>query len=454
MKTKYFLIIFLLISYSLSVHADTLSFKNFDEFIIYKKNEQGYINNANNHQINVAHRLIIKTSNKFSKKKLARTHKAITEVKELYQGKKFTYYLAEINKDTDLQDVMSKLLKNNDLFLVQADILQQSEKSHDSNEHKKPVKNNLPRKPINKLQRQANREKQIVNALPRYLKLVGVEKLWEKTKGKGVKIAVIDDGFDLKHQEFDNLNLAFSYDASEKTLTSNPQQPIDTHGTKVAGVIFAQHDNKGVEGIAPEAEFIAIRQPDTWTSNTLLSFQMAKLNDADIINCSWNSPVLMQPIADAINDLAEYGRDGKGTAVIIAAGNKGKYLRENDTEASIDSAIVVGASNMMGKTSLKYSNTGESIDLLSLGNPVQSTLPNNKFGQFAKTSLASSIVSGISALILAQNPEYNLTQLESGVRKLILDVKRPNRLNNNLRNIKREGKINVNKRDSGKKEAH
>ncbi len=431
MKPKYINYVFVAMTMAFLANAETISFKNFNHHIVYEKNEIGYLQKASQKQVTIAHRLIIKTSTKYNKKKILKLHSAITEVKELYHGKDFTYFLAEINKDIALQRVMKKLVKKRAVILVQTDILQKSEKSHDDDkDHKKARLNNRLKKPKqSKLQQDILRKKQLEMSLSRYLRFIGVEKLWEKTKGKGIKIAVIDDGFDLKHKEFEKLNLAFSYDASDKKLDSSPIQDQETHGTKIAGVLFAKHDATGVEGIAPEAELIAIRQPDTWTSNTLLSFQMAKLANADIINCSWNSPQLMQPIADVVNDLVKYGRNGKGTAVIFAAGNKGIELKPYSTEASIDSAIVVGASNFLSKRTLKFSNKGTSVDIMAFGKPVQSTYPNNKYGKFAGTSLSSTIVSGITALLMSQNPELTMKQLQIDLKNTISDKKRLNKFN-------------------------
>jgi subtilisin family serine protease len=408
----------------MTCNAETITFKNFDKEIILEKSEHSYVIKESNQHVTLANRLIVKTSHKYSKKKLAKADKQINNVTELYQGKDFNYYAVDLESNANLQEVMDSLSKKKSILLVQSDILQATEKSHESKEHNENPLSKSLKKPQNKLQQQLNREKQLVNALPRYLNFIGVKELWEKTKGKGIKIAVIDDGFDLKHDEFKNTKLSFSYDATEQSLNSQPKESIDTHGTKIAGVIFANHDKKGVEGIAPEAELIAIRQPDTSTSKTLLSFQIANLSKADIINCSWNSPQLMQPIEDVVNDLAKNGREGKGTAVIFAAGNKGIEITTNSTEASIDSAIVVGASNLIGKKPLKFSNKGASVDLLSFGMPIQTTLPDNKYGTFAATSLAASITSGVCALLLSQNPELTLQQLQSELKKALENNKR------------------------------
>ncbi len=421
------LIIATLLFFTQTGKTEILSFKNFDHQLVLEKQGDQYINKATQQKFTIANKLIVKTSKRYNKKKLSKAHKQITNVKELYLSNDFKYFLAELKDNSDMQLVMNKLLQKRAIKLVQPDILQATEKSHQDHEHEKNPLSKPLKKPKNKLQRKLNREKQLAKLLPRYLKFIGVEELWKKSKGKGVKIAVIDDGFDLNHKEFENLKVNFTYDATQRTLDISSKDTLDTHGTKIAGVLFAKHDSQGVEGIAPEADLIAIRQPDTWTSNTILSFYGARLSKADIINCSWNSPQLMQPIADVVNEIAKNGRIGKGTAVIFAAGNKGIEIKPNSTEASIESAIVVGASNLMAKKPLKFSNRGESVDLLSFGRPVKTTLPNNKYGSFGGTSLAASIVSGISALILSQNPQFTIQQLQAELKTMIENNKRMNK---------------------------
>ncbi|MCP4320316.1 MAG: S8 family serine peptidase [Psychromonas sp.] len=171
---------------------------------------------------------------------------------------------------------------------------------------------------------------------PFYLPDIFGATLWQSNKGQGVKVAVIDDGFDLSHAQFTQTKLIFSYDSESRSLDSPPKTAKDTHGTKVASILFATNeegdlnrDQKVVKGMVPLADFIAIRQPDTWTSNTILSFQLAKLSNADVINCSWHSLWLLEPIYDVISDLARYGRSGKGTAVVFSAGNQGKKITPN-----------------------------------------------------------------------------------------------------------------------------
>jgi len=358
----------------------------------------------------LSNRIIVKVDKSLSKNDLKGIDAKITNVSQIYQGKAFDFYLAEITTEPFLVAVMQKLSKQAGVQLVQPDILQLRSKNN--------INTNANRSANTLL----NENKHSPLIYPPYIKFYGIKKRWNKTKGAGVNVAIIDDGFDLSHPKFKALNVVFSYDVNQKTLSSLPISPLDTHGTKVAGIIFAQHDNdpgKGeVNGIAPEASLIAIRQPDTWTSNTLVSFQVAKLEGADVINCSWHSHFLLQPVADVINDLSFHGRNGKGIAVVISAGNDNQQITRYSSESAISSAIVVGAVNELNHQKLSFSNYGQSVDLMMYGKSVKSLIVGGGYGRFAGTSLSAAIVSGISALIIAEKPDITLKQLTDKLAQL------------------------------------
>lgn len=228
-------------------------------------------------------------------------------------------------------------------------------------------------------------------------------------KGKGVRIAIIDDGFNLKHEDLQGVDVAFTYDADEKNLDASDKLPIDTHGTQVAGIIFAQHNGIGVDGIAPDASLIAIRQPENRTSDTVLSFTVAALAGADIINCSWNSPALMEPVYDVITHLAKTGREGKGIAIVFAAGNDQKKLTPLSTEASIPDVITIGATQ-------RYSNYGKNVDFI-LPSGFQTTKSGGGYGLFGGTSATAPVISGLLALELAENRNLPLDSLIQNLKK-------------------------------------
>lgn len=235
------------------------------------------------------------------------------------------------------------------------------------------------------------------------VKKYDLQNIWKTTTGKGINIAIIDDGFNLKHEDLKGVHLLFSYDVDTKTLTSDPRSKLDIHGTQVAGVIFARHNGIGIDGIAPDANLIAIRQTTNTTSDTVLAFSVAKEAGADIINCSWNSPVLLEPVYDVIKSVS------KEIAVVFAAGNSGKEIKLLSTEASIPEVITVGATQ-------KYSNYGKVVDI-KIPSGLETTRRNGSYGMFGGTSSTAPVISGLLALKMAQNRNKPLNELVNDLKK-------------------------------------
>lgn len=270
-------------------------------------------------------------------------------------------------------------------------------------------------------------KKYIIYAQPDILQIKGKQKyksgslasryklknIWNKTKGSGVKIAIIDDGFNLKHKDLNAVKIAFEYDVEQKLLNSSPKVNLDRHGTQVAGIIFAQHNNIGIDGIAPEAELIAIRQISNITSQNVLAFTLADMAGADIINCSWKSPILLEPIYDVVTYLAKHGRKGKGTAIVFSAGNNAIKILPYATEASIDEAIVVGATQA-------YSDYGKSVDFIIPSG--FKTTRKNGYGIFGGTSATAPVISGLIALKMAENNQIKTNKIIKQLREELNDI--------------------------------
>lgn len=372
--------------------ADEIVFENLLMPVTLQKRGDWYQVLDTDVKVQLANRLIVKTAVFVGKNDVFNYHPKVKSVKELFLGTAFRYYGLTLDEHASLPDALRVLQRlqhqgNKGIELVQPDVLQLKNKSDAATS--------------------------ITGSSP-YISLLGIENLWRKTKGKGVRIAVIDDGFQLSHADLQHLKPILTYDSKTRSLNAAPQSPLDTHGTKVAGVIFAAHNGQGINGIAPEAKLIALRQPDTWTSNTLLSFQLAQLAQADIINCSWHSQWLLQPIVEIVNELTYTGRNNKGMVIVFAAGNQGQEITASSSEGAIKQALVVGANNQLGQR-LSFSNYGNSVDVYAYGGKVTTTLISGKYGDFAGTSLAAAIVSGVSALMIAEQPDITLAELSQRI---------------------------------------
>lgn len=112
-------------------------------------------------------------------------------------------------------------------------------------------------------------------------------------RGQGVRVAVLDSGFDLKHPDLmPNVDLAASRSFVPGEGLQFVPKPSKTfsHGTHVAGTIGAVDNNMGVIGIAPDATLILVKVlKDAGSgsfSSILQGIVWASMQGADVINMS------------------------------------------------------------------------------------------------------------------------------------------------------------------------
>ena len=214
-----------------------------------------------------------------------------------------------------------------------------------------------------------------------------VAEAWEVLKafkgnigGNGIKLAIVDDGFDLDHEDLAGRftgGYDFKDDDTDPTYNPNKQYP-DEHGTACAGVAGAATDNgKGVSGACPNCTLIPIRidlDGDTpMDESAIKSFEWAANAGADIISNSWG-PVDNQGAADmstalkqTVAKLTTEGRNGKGIIILFAAGNGDEDIdgqKTKDGFAGNTNVFAIGATNADG-TRAKYSDYGKSLDFMA-----------------------------------------------------------------------------------------
>jgi subtilisin family serine protease len=210
-----------------------------------------------------------------------------------------------------------------------------------------------------------------------------VEAAHALTRGDGITIAVIDDGFDIDHPEFAGSGkIVAPRDATLRTSDPRPKDPFGTgpddaenHGTACAGVACAS-GTSGASGVAPNARLMPIRMVSGLGSvREAEAFRWAADNGADVISCSWgpadgrwwvasdprHTQVVPMPASTklAIDYAIANGRGGKGCVVLFAAGN-GNEPVDNDGYASYANVIAVAACNDRGKRSV-YSDVGRAL---------------------------------------------------------------------------------------------
>ena len=177
---------------------------------------------------------------------------------------------------------------------------------------------------------------------------------WQRgVKGRGVTIAVVDTGVDLKHPDLaSKLVTGKDFQAGARDCPPGPQDE-NGHGTHVAGIAAAVTDNAiGVAGTAPAAKIMPVRVLDasgSGDSSTIIAgIRYAASHGAKVINLSLGEMEIVgqtQAINQDIEDAVNYAWS-KGALVVGAAGNDTFPLCSYPSAA--ERAVCVGATDGRG----------------------------------------------------------------------------------------------------------
>ena len=214
------------------------------------------------------------------------------------------------------------------------------------------------------------------------------------TEGNDVVIALIDSRVDLKQPDFGD-RIVDSYDAG-----CGPNAPPDTHGTGMAGAI-ASHI--GLLGIAPNAKILAIcafggtgASAEATSANIIRGLDYAIEHNAKIINMSFAGP--QDP---ALAQELQVARE-KGILIVAAAGNAGP--KSPPLYPGADPNVLAVTATDVHDHLFSGANQGDYIAVAAPGVNVLVPAPNADVQYTTGTSVASANVSGVAALLLAEEP--------------------------------------------------
>lgn len=282
-----------------------------------------------------------------------------------------------------------------------------------------------------------------------------------------VTVAVVDSGVEDTHPDLEGrVDTSRSVKCSVNGVATQDfygWRDEFYHGTHVAGIIAANHNDIGIDGIAPESTIVAIEATNDnrliYPEYVTCAFMWAASHGVDVVNNSYSmdpwvywSPTDPEQAAglEAATRSIKYAQD-KGLAVIAAAGNEGVDI-DNPTidngsptdvptptknravnggirvPSMLDGVAQVSAVgqayNVKPGLSLgraEFSNYGDTIDFAAPGDQIYSTVPllfyPSGYAVADGTSMATPHVSGIAALIKSVHPELTGAQVIDLMKK-------------------------------------
>ncbi|MGW0734186.1 type VII secretion-associated serine protease mycosin [Streptomyces sp. NPDC002851] len=266
---------------------------------------------------------------------------------------------------------------------------------------------------------------------PWSLQRVLLNELWKQSTGKGVRVAVIDTGVDVKNRQLTRaVDTKSGRNLLPKNLKDENGNKIERgkengttdsvgHGTKVAGIIAARPmKGTGFVGLAPGATIIPIQQNDAeghGTAETLASAirYAAGPAKADVINISQDTANAVEPtpeLKQAVNEAL-----AKKVVVVASAGNDGLGGNVKETYPASYEGVLAVASSDRNNERAAFSQSGEFVDVAAPGVDMISTVPGGGHCSDNGTSFSAPYVTGVVALLKEKRPTWTPQQINAQI---------------------------------------
>lgn len=267
------------------------------------------------------------------------------------------------------------------------------------------------------------------------------EALWELGyQGQGIVVANMDTGVSLSHPDLQEQWRGGSNSWFDPH-GEHPEAPTDNngHGTWTMGVIVGRNHSGAYVGIAPEAQWIAVKifndRGQATSSAIHAGFQWLLNPDGDpttddsphVINNSW-SFLSAGCYLDFQADLRALR--AAGILPVFAAGNSGPDYASSVSPANYPEAFSVGAIDNSGWININSSRGPSSCggpeksfpDLVAPGVNIYSTGLFNSYSAATGTSMAAPHVAGALALLLNAFPGLSLDQQKAALLQSAVDL--------------------------------
>ncbi|MBP2324936.1 subtilisin family serine protease [Kibdelosporangium banguiense] len=260
-------------------------------------------------------------------------------------------------------------------------------------------------------------------SLDRSVPMIGAPQAWASgVRGSGVKIAVLDTGYDPTHPDLAGVTEAKGFtEAGDADVVDH-----HGHGTHVASTIAGRGGQ--YTGVAPEASLLVGKvlgdDGSGMSSSIIAGMEWAANSGARVVNMSLGSDFVSDgtdPLSQAVNELTAK----TGALFVVAAGNFGRD-RSISAPAAADAALAVGSVTKEGALS-DFSSRGPRIgddavkpEIAAPGTAITAaraagTAGSGSYTTLSGTSMATPHVAGAAALLAQRNPGWRAGELKSAL---------------------------------------
>ncbi|HWU71362.1 MAG TPA: S8 family peptidase [Pseudoxanthomonas sp.] len=260
------------------------------------------------------------------------------------------------------------------------------------------------------------------------------------TAKPGVKVCIIDTGYDLGHPDLQTTGVTGeSEGAGPWNGSDGVGRNLHFHGTHVAGTIAALGGNgQGVVGVdangALDLHIVRVFDKDAgfiYASDLAGAMLDCAAAGANIVSMSLGGPIESRIERQTVQKLT-----AQGVLVIAAAGNAGSA--QFGYPASYEPVLSVAAVDK-SLSHASFSQRNAAVDIAAPGVDVVSTVPRgtefkDAFGKVigtgdyatsSGTSMATPHVSGVAALVWSNAPGCSNTDIETALKATAIDLGTP-----------------------------
>ena len=255
-----------------------------------------------------------------------------------------------------------------------------------------------------------------------------IPQLWDraKTKGDGIRVAVLDTGVYADHPALSGkVNEFVLVDPLGRTIDAGRPFDAGSHGTHVCGTVVGGTDTDGVAiGGAPDAELIvaAVLAGDATLDTIISGIEWAVRQGADVISMSFGLTYYEPKFEEVLRPLWDLD-----ILPVVAIGNENHG--NTSSPGNVRSAFSVGATGpngvaqFSGGASLDWPGTPQprviKPDVVAPGVRTYSSVPpitGHEYAVLEGTSMATPHVAAVAALLMSAKPSATAISVARTIR--------------------------------------